>query len=219
MACEWHIGHASFWKLHGIVPGCSALSTFVCWYLYQVPVSVSTCCCAGTHMPAFHFWHQLLSHFAYCGGNITVSGNLCTNVPLSATLMFKGCSVRSPCHCIEFKKQEMYNFALWLNTRGMVGHKCACVCAYGDYCSQAWLRSCFSLSLFQWCTRSHPESRLEEPGATILSSFSVTPSCPSCLTLMETSDWKLVVIYLSSRVYNGVPNLRCIVDERYCYWR
>lgn len=94
-----------------------------------------------------------------------------------------------------------------------------CVCAYGDYCSQAWLRSCFSLSLFQWCTRSHPESRLEEPGATILSSFSVTPSCPSCLTLMETSDWKLVVIYLSSRVYNGVPNLRCIVDERYCYWR
>lgn len=77
MAYEWRIGHVSFWKLHGIVPGCSAVSTFICWYLYQVPVTVSTCCCAGagTHMPAFHFWHQLLSHFAYCGGNMTLLGN------------------------------------------------------------------------------------------------------------------------------------------------
>lgn len=143
MAYEWHIGHVSFWKLHGIVPGCSAVSTFICWYLYQVPVTVSTCFCAGagTHMPAFHFWHQLLSHFAYCGGNMTLLGNLCTNVQLLATRTFKGCSIGSPCqrglptYSIEFKKQKMYNLAPWLNTREMVGHKCACVRAYGDYCS------------------------------------------------------------------------------------
>lgn len=194
-----------------------------CVHFYLLVLVPGTCCCAGagTHMPAFHFWHQLLSHFAYCGGNMTLLGNLCTNVQLLATRTFKGCSIGSPCQrdlptCIEFKKQKMYNFAPWLNTREMVGHKCACVCAYGDYCSQAWLENCFS---FQWCTRSHPESRLEEPGATILSSFSVTLTCLSCLTLMETSDRKLVVIYLSSRVYNGIPNLCSLVDEQYCYWR
>lgn len=40
MAYEWRIGHVSFWKLHGIVPRCSAVSTFICWYLYQVPAAV-----------------------------------------------------------------------------------------------------------------------------------------------------------------------------------
>lgn len=69
-------------------------------------------------------------------------GQLCTNVQLLATRTFKGCIIGSPCQrdlptCIEFKKQKMYNFAPWLNTREMVGHKCACVCTYGDYCSQA----------------------------------------------------------------------------------
>lgn len=48
-----------------------------CVHFYLLVLVPGTCCCAGagTHMPAFHFWHQLLSHFAYCGGNMTLLGN------------------------------------------------------------------------------------------------------------------------------------------------